>query len=211
MFETPVVAIRPPERPAFPPFVQYNDDNLFLTPEQCQKVIDHAESGKLTRGSIGNGGNSTFYEDLEYRMVRMRSLQADKDDLGWLFEIVRDRVQWTNDEFFRFDLHGLLEGMQYLRYDEGSKRKPSGHYRWHQDYGGGYSSHRKLSVVIQLSDPSEYDGCELRLFTAGEHGVPTVNQGSGVIFPSWQPHCVTPLVRGVRRSLVCWVSGPQFR
>ena len=194
---------------AFPPFVQYNEGNEFLTPEQCDRLVAYAESQPLGRGTIGNGGNNTFYEDLDYRSVSLRSLQCHEDDLEWLFTIIRDRVDWVNQDHYRFDLHGLLEGMQYLRYDA-SEAAP-GKYKWHQDYGGGYSSHRKLSVVIQLSDPSEYDGCELRMFTSEDFAVPTVAKGTGVIFPTWQPHSVTPIERGVRRSLVCWVSGPQFR
>ncbi len=211
MFETPEAVIRPPEMNAFPTFVQYNEGDEFLTAEQCQAVIDIAESRPLVRGTIGNGGNNTFYEDLNYRCVMARSLQCHKDKLEWLFKIVRDRVIWTNNDYYRFDLQGLLEGMQYFKYEEPDGETPAGHYDWHQDFGGGYSSHRKLTVVIQLSDPDEYTGCELKLFGGGEENAPTVAQGTGIIFPSWAPHKVCPIKTGVRRSLACWVSGPQFR
>lgn len=209
MFETPEVVIRPPEMPATPPFVQYNTGNEFLTRAQCGDIIEYAESEELLPGTIGNGTNDSFYEDKDYRCVSLRELQSKADKLEWLFEIIRDKVTWANNDFFRFDLHGLLEGLQYLRYDA-SEENP-GKYDWHQDYGGGYSSHRKLSVVIQLSNPEEYEGCELRMFTSEDFAVPTLSKGTGVIFPSWQPHCVTPIVSGVRRALVGWVSGPQFR
>lgn len=207
MIEVPVTVIRPPELPAFPPFVQYNEENPFLTPQQCDDVIALAEGKELRPGTIGNGDNHSFKEDKDYRSVLQGSLDAHNDDIEWLFKIVRDRVDWTNTDHYGFDLSGLHEGMQYLRYDTENQ----GHYRWHQDYGGGYSSHRKLSVVIQLSDPGEYEGCRLNMFTQEEFEVPTLAKGTGVIFPSWQPHCVTEITCGIRRALVCWVHGPRFR
>lgn len=209
-WETPVTTIRPPEMPAFPAFVQYNQDNPFLTEQQCDDVIEIAERETLGLGSVGNTTNDGFAEDLDYRCVRVRSLWPHQDELEWLFERIRDRVSWTNQDFYRFDLHGLLEGIQYLKYSVDEEEKP-GHYRWHQDYGGGYSSHRKLSVMIQLSAPIEYEGCRLKMFTSEEFEVPTLARGTGVIFPSWQPHMVTPITGGMRRALACWVSGPQFR
>lgn len=35
-------------------------------------------------------------------------------------------------------------------------------------------------------------------------------RGSGVLFPSFLAHQVTPVTRGLRRSLVAWAYGPQF-
>ena len=207
--EIPTVMIRPPERPPFPPFVQYAEAFPFLSDAECQAVIDYAESAKLAPGTIGNGGNDTHYEDASYRCVKLRVLQCVEDNLGWLFARVRERVDWTNQDYYRFDLHGLVEGMQYLRYD--ADATIPGHYKWHQDYGGGLSSHRKLSVTIQLSKPEDYTGCRLKMAAPEEFEIPTLARGTGVIFPSWQPHCVTPIQSGVRRALVAWVAGPQFR
>ena len=36
--------------------------------------------------------------------------------------------------------------------------------RLHHDYNEGLSPSRKLTMVIQLSDPSEYEGGQLELF-----------------------------------------------
>ena len=36
-------------------------------------------------------------------------------------------------------------------------------------------------------------------------------QGSIIIFPSFVYHQVTPVRRGMRQSLVGWISGPTFR
>jgi PKHD-type hydroxylase len=72
-------------------------------------------------------------------------------------------------------------------------------------------------LVVQLSNPADYDGCALRMFTDCDfvprtpEGVPVTEQGDAVLFPSWAPHMVTPITRGTRYALAAWVCGPQFR
>jgi len=36
-------------------------------------------------------------------------------------------------------------------------------------------------------------------------------RGTAIIFPAYVMHRVRPITRGVRRSLVAWVSGPPYR
>lgn len=111
-----------------------------------------------------------------------------------------------NDQHYQFSLDGT-ESYQFTVYDA----QYSGGYSWHQDTAriGGFV--RKLSASILLSDPSEYVGGNLIL---APHGLPLVaeeKKGRAVFFPSWVPHCVTPVTRGVRKSLVIWAHGPMFK
>ena len=107
---------------------------------------------------------------------------------------------------WHFDIVGLLEGVQYsIYYDNG------GHYGWHIDMGSGFAEKRKISGVIQLSNPEEYEGGELQLqMPLGEITAPK-DKGSLSLFPSYIRHRVTPVSKGVRKSLVVWASGPAFR
>jgi PKHD-type hydroxylase len=82
-------------------------------------------------------------------------------------------------------------------------------YGWHQDYGGEIS--RKLSLVLQLSDPSEYEGGNLQVKTSSEPQTVKKQRGFIAAFPSYVLHQVTPVTKGNRQSLVAWVSGPQFK
>lgn len=77
---------------------------------------------------------------------------------------------------------------------------------------------RKLSVTVTLNDPSEYDGGNLK-FDLSQHAE---NQqfhtledararGTIAVFPSFLPHCVTPITRGQRKSLVIWNLGYPFK
>ena len=88
-----------------------------------------------------------------------------------------------------------------------------GFYDWHADNNFFSDSFydRKISLVLQLSDPSEYEGGNL-LFDGDEAPVPgRSDKGSVIAFPSYVTHTVTPVTKGVRRTLVTWIEGPKFR
>ena len=76
--------------------------------------------------------------------------------------------------------------MQYLHYGDDIN---GGHYNWHIDCGPGIST-RKLTVIVQLSHPEEYTGCEVQFMT----GSVSKKKGSVTIFPSWMYHRVTKLL-----------------
>ena len=103
-----------PERPAFPPFVQWVGDNRLLTPPECESLIELGEASPLGFGSIGNGDNPAGLRvDTDYRCVHTRGLVPV--DVPWLFEKLRQRMTWANEASYRFDLTGIEEGVQFLR------------------------------------------------------------------------------------------------
>jgi PKHD-type hydroxylase len=117
-------------------------------------------------------------------------------------------VRQLNGQFYKYDLQGFAENFQYTVYN-GEAEEP-GHYTWHQDWNNS-GTPRKLSLVVQLSDPSEYEGGDLQIMSGAEPT--TVDKGLGkvVLFPSFMLHRVTPVTKGIRRSLVVWVTGPAFK
>ena len=76
-------------------------------------------------------------------------------------------------------------------------------------------------MVLQLSDPSEYEGGQLELkeskkdknsvSISEQDQKDIMKKGSIIVFPSFFTHRVTPVTKGTRMSLVAWVSGPLFR
>ena len=76
---------------------------------------------------------------------------------------------------------------------------------------------RKISMTVNLCAPGSYDGGNLK-FDFGEHVENRFYeceeirpQGSIIIFPSFMYHCVTPVTRGTRYSLVAWTLGEPYR
>ena len=125
----------------------------------------------------------------------------------WLFERVEQTVLDLNARFYKYDLYGLVEDLQYTVYygDEG------GHYSWHVDTGPTNLQPRKISLTLQLSEPSGYDGGELILQAGEGPSQAQKMRGTLVTFPSYVMHRVTPVTAGIRKSLVAWVAGPKFR
>jgi PKHD-type hydroxylase len=99
--------------------------------------------------------------------------------------------------------------MQYTVYESDTQ----GHYTWHQDTGVNLTdlAPRKLSMVLQLSDPSEYEGGNLQVMTEISPQTVKKQRGLVAVFPSYVLHQVTPVTQGTRQSLVAWISGPQFK
>lgn len=206
--------IMPRQQNAYPPYVWFQG---ILSPPECAGITALAEACVLEDGKIGNGNSAEeAVVSHSYRKVEtcglMPHYELSGSRIDWLFERIRDKVIWANENHYHFDLHGLWQQINFLRYRAATKPgEENGHYDSHQDYGGGTSSQRKLSLVVQLSNPADYDGCRLLLHNEKEFDPGHIGQGDMIVFPSWQVHRVTDITRGERRALVSWVSGPPFR
>lgn len=140
----------------------------------------------------------------DYRKSEIAWLD-DTNDTRWLYEKIAELCKTANKNMWNFDIWGYQDSFQYtIYYGDG------GHYDWHVDMGPGISN-RKISCVLQLSDADEYDGGELQMNPGGN--ILTVPKQLGTIcfFPSFMLHRVTPLNSGVRKSLVNWFCGANFR
>jgi PKHD-type hydroxylase len=151
---------------------------------------------------VGGVGNDATNLSLRRSQV---SWLENNPNTKWVFEKLSDVVSKINAEHFHFDLTGFGEALQLTNYDQSEH----GMYGWHQDFGAGIS--RKLSMTVQLTDPSEYEGGNLQMFTSNEPKSVPKRRGLIAVFPSFVLHQVTPVTQGSRQSLVAWVSGPPFK
>lgn len=150
------------------------------------------------------GGNPQGEDLARIRRSKISWLN-NTDEHRWVFEKLAHVASSLNAQFYRFDLTGFGEALQLTNYDQSEH----GMYGWHQDYNAKIS--RKLSLVLQLTDPSQYEGGNLEITVGGD--VQKVRKQRGLIaaFPSYTLHQVTPVTQGNRQSLVAWVSGPAFK
>jgi PKHD-type hydroxylase len=172
--------------------------NNAFSKEECQTIINIAKNKGLIKGKTFNDDKS---KDVRNSKI---SWLYPVDDMDWVFRRVTDMTLNLNERFFKFDLFGLNEGFQFTNYEA-----PSGKYGKHVDRGIN-TTVRKLSISIQLTDPEEYEGGELKLYN-GEEILMDKTQGTLIIFPSYVLHEVTPVTKGTRNSLVTWVTGKQFK
>jgi PKHD-type hydroxylase len=128
-----------------------------------------------------------------------------KPEIEWLYTALDDAVYQVN-KHFHLELT-TIENLQLTEYD-------GGRYCSHADctYGKYTDHHRKLSMSLQLSKPEDYEGGELWLYP---HNLTPVTmprmRGMATFFRSEIVHEVRPVTKGVRRSLVMWVAGPELR
>ena len=179
---------------------------LCFTPDQCNQIV--AEYGaKLypVKATVGEGLKEGTY-DPKIRTVDTYSIEYN-DDSKWIFEKIAAAVGNANAEYYRYDLYGITHALQLLHY----KSAELAHYDWHIDCGGGYSSHRKISVSIPLTPRDQYKGGELVINNNGTEMTAIDEQGSVSMFPSFQPHKVTPVTEGERWVIVIWINGPRFK
>jgi PKHD-type hydroxylase len=146
---------------------------------------------------------------VEGSVSNIRRSQVDwlhnNQETEWVYKKLAHVASSLSADWYGFNLTGFGEPFQLTNYDEVEK----GMYGWHQDYGGGIS--RKLSLVLQLTDPAQYEGGNLEVMTSGTPAKVRKQRGLIAAFPSYVLHQVTPVTQGTRQSLVAWVSGPQFK
>jgi len=170
-----------------------------FTPEECSKIVNYAKSTfDLEDGTLSNNSiNGTI------RKSKVVFLHPDPET-KWFYQKLTDAVQYMNNQHFRFDLHGFYESLQFTEYTA-----PDEHYDFHVDKAFG-NIVRKLSLVVQLTDPSLYEGGNFE-FNDHKPEILPKEQGRVLFFPSYSLHRVTPVTSGTRNSLVAWVGGPPFK
>jgi len=124
----------------------------------------------------------------------------------WIYDRIQGVARALNDRVYQFDISGFSEHLQYTVY-HGTE---GGHYDWHVDQGP-LRTRRKLSISVQLSDPSQYDGCELQFYAGNQTETAPRDRGTVIAFPSYVLHRVTPCTKGTRKAIVAWTTGPQFK
>jgi len=125
----------------------------------------------------------------------------------WIYERIYGMVNEANEKIWHFTINSMPELIQYTEYFE-----DGGHYDFHLDMGKGFPlCCRKISIAIQLSDPSEYEGGDFQIVRGNTPENMIKGKGTALLFPSYLLHRVTPVTKGTRRSLVLWVGGGSFK
>jgi len=173
----------------------FTDQELDWLQQKAKEATQDGEVGTADSGAVNQ----------EVRRSEVNWLSKNSE-CSWVFERLSHVASSLNANYFGFDLTGFGEALQLTNYHEARQ----GMYTWHQDFGSAGTS-RKLSLVLQLSDPSDYEGGELQILAGKEPISMQKKRGLITVFPAWTLHQVTPVIRGTRQTLVTWVSGPEFK
>lgn len=168
---------------------------------ELEKIVAICKKLPQVQGVLGNNNLNTKVRESKVSWVPIN------DQTLWLYQKLTDCILNVNENFFEYDLT-KIEKLQFTTYYGNNKSFYSPHLDSNFDDN---IEDRKLTFVLQLSNPDDYDGGELRLYTGKD---PTsVNKEKGLLtfFPSHTLHECTPVTSGIRYSLVGWIYGPKLR
>jgi len=180
-----------------------------LTPKQCNELITIGRTEPKINATIGTTDKTTKLDE-RYR----------KSVISWIpfakampiYQVIRQWMEITNNNYFGFDTVQLSEQAQYAEYYK------DGFYNWHMDSNvemNNMPTVRKISMTLLLNDPKNFEGGDLELFCGetldSEKNKFKLKQGYAVFFASFLLHRVAPVIKGNRKSLVMWFGGSPLR
>lgn len=189
-----------------------------IIPEKiCDEIVNYCKQAPNHVGTVG-----TVNKDGEKALEIRDSYVSFHGEENWIFNLINPIVEQALEKSewgFQID---YPETFQFTTYGHNQ------HYRWHiDDHQKAYTEgdphmigkSRKISVSINLSDSSDYEGGDLYLDfrnkpdnTSAIETYPQLrNKGSVIVFPSFVWHTVKPVTSGTRYSGVIWYLGERFK
>ena len=172
-----------------------NKSGLF-NKDECDKILENCIEELWLP--------STVVGDANLHSSRRQKLRGDVD--GFPFLNIRDVTKQANDEIYDFSLIGIIDQdfPQVFKYSE------SNFYNWHIELNPVAPS-RKITFIVNLSDPSTYDGGKIEFLNTNTAEANVSEQGACLIFPSYMPFRITPVTKGEMHIIVGHIHGALFK
>tara|TARA_R110000824_G_scaffold339065_1_gene525561 strand:- start:690 stop:1250 length:561 start_codon:yes stop_codon:yes gene_type:complete len=174
-----------------------------LSPETCDQILELCRQLPVKKATTFRTGED---EEDHHRKTDVRWVPNEGDYID-LHKIVTHYALQANMHFGLALSH--LPALQFTEYTGVGH-----HYDFHHDIDWGRQDgfHRKLSIIIQLTDPEDYEGGEFSFKHIENPDRDTVRQrGTILCFLPYHEHAVAPIASGNRTSLVAWFEGPRWR
>ena len=179
-----------------------------FTPDECAKILEDGLKIESSDAALGVSGMSENI-NTDFRRSKTRFIHVGDPTFEWLFDRIWKMGIQVNREWFNFHITNLSY-IQLAEYDE----EYQGEYKKHHDvfWINNDQYHRKLTCVIQLTDPNEYVGGEFEVYDLTQYpdAQAIKQQGTAIFIPSFFTHAALPVTKGRRYSLAVWFEGPKF-
>lgn len=180
----------------------------YIDKQTCEKIINDV---KVIPSQDALVGNSDAFLDNANRRSKIKFIPSSDWRFSYIFDILWKTAISANNDFFNIHIT-RLNFIQFAEYSH----ENLGEYKNHHDVfwlNGDPIYHRKMTCIIQLSDPRDYEGGDFELIDTSTF--PEANdikqQGSIIFFPSFFMHRANPVIRGRRYSIAAWFEGPKWR
>jgi PKHD-type hydroxylase len=163
----------------------------FMPIQLCNNLITKFNQG--LESIIQKSNQLEYTSELEYRSVLIKDINIDE------IPALKSSVLSANSQIFNFNLYEDTVDCFFAQYSTGM------HYdQLHLDCIAG-PIQRKLSFSLLLND--DFDGGDFELLQP-----PRIEKVAGklIVFPSYLPHRVTRVTRGVRYVIFGWFYGPHY-
>lgn len=187
-------------------------DNAF-SEEELNSMCDFFSYGGTKDATVisNKPGQADLKEEIRKSKVSFYNRNVNTN---WFFEKINQVIEDVNEHHFNFILNGYTT-FQYTEYHSSELGK----YDFHMDVVLGKGSTadqfltRKLSLIMMLNDPmNDFEGGDFLIADSGDEPTKVeFKKGRIILFPSFIIHKVTPVTKGIRKTLVTWVLGPKFR
>ena len=174
--------------------------------ENADDIINKLDKKTIPGTTVNNNPSARKSEVFLWDIWKIDLLDLQKVIIYKLKEIFIEE-----NKKYKFDLDYSSINVQYTKYQKGD------FYSWHTDDDFNathkkYQNVRKLSITVALNMGS-YEGGDLQMILNHQKDPRTMRLefGDVLLFPSFTQHQITPITKGIRYSLVSWVSGPPWR
>ena len=147
---------------------------------------------------------STVVGSSEFHRSKRQKLRGNIQ--GFPFLDIREATKQVNTDTYDFNLMGIIDQdfPQVFKYSE------KDFYKMHLELNPSAIS-RKLSFIINLSDPTTYTGGEIEFLNVDAADGILQEQGACLTFPSYLPYSINPVISGTRCIIVGHVHGAVFK
>lgn len=171
--------------------------NTKLDWQESTIVVDKNNTHDGVKDKSMRSSQQVWLRDYKLNFELMKLVRRINRDAKWFLNV--------ND----------VEPVQFGMYPEG------GFYDWHVDQHPHFVNSpqgpmvRKISMSLFMNEPDEYEGGEFDLETFKPGTEPRyqtfrLKKGEAIFFSSTQWHRVRPVTSGIRKSIVCWFTGPPY-
>ena len=174
-----------------------------ISKENCKKMISYMDKNCKTKAEVMSRGGKAE-TDTKTRDVLSHWLNPNDYGAPPYYKIVEDAIK---EAMIKYSKHIKFLGRLHLHEINLLKYEKGNFYIKHVDQSS--SLNRTLSIIINLNE--EYEGGDVLFFnpvTGMIYSKADLKAGDIILFPSnfLYPHQVTPITKGVRYSIVSWLT-----